>query len=88
VTGDAGENLHGGGLARVGAEQPDPQTRRLTEEIYGPLASAGGPELERYSAAEPALLRDFLRRARELQEEHIQRVRARLRARQEGDAAS
>jgi DNA-binding MarR family transcriptional regulator len=58
-----------------------PETRRLVDEIYGPLAAAGFQELDHYSEAELVLLRDFLRRARVLQEEHIERVRARLRAR-------
>jgi DNA-binding MarR family transcriptional regulator len=91
------DRLERAGLARRVTDPADrrrvlaevtPKSRRLTDEIYGPLASAGAQELERYSDAELALLRDFLRRGRSLQEEHIERVRARLRARQEGDAAS
>jgi DNA-binding MarR family transcriptional regulator len=91
------DHLEAAGLARRAADPVDrrrvlaeitPEARLLVEEIYGPLARAGAQELERYSDAELALLRDFLRRGRELQGEHIERVRARLRARQEGEAAS
>ena len=83
------DHLERAGLARRVPDPADrrrvlvettPKTRRLIEEIYGPLASAGAQELERYSDAELALLRDFLRRWRALQEEHIERMRARLRA--------
>jgi DNA-binding MarR family transcriptional regulator len=91
------DRLERAGLARRVTDPADrrrvlaeitPETSRLVEEIYAPLASAGAQELERYSEAELALLRDFLRRGRALQEEHIERVRARLRARQDEEAAS
>jgi DNA-binding MarR family transcriptional regulator len=91
------DRLERAGLARRVTDPADrrrvlveitPEARRLIDEIYAPLAGAGAEELERYSVAELGLLRDFLRRGRALQEEHIERVRARLRARQEGDADS
>jgi DNA-binding MarR family transcriptional regulator len=91
------DRLERAGLARRVADPADrrrvlaeitPEAQRLAEEIYAPLASAAATELERYSEAELALLRDFLRRGRALQEDHIERVRARLRARHGDEAAS
>jgi DNA-binding MarR family transcriptional regulator len=91
------DRLERAGLARRVADPADrrrvlaeitPEAQRLAEEIYAPLASAAATELERYSEAELALLRDFLRRGRALQEDHIERVRARLRAGHGDEAAS
>jgi len=50
--------------------------RRLIEEYYGPIGRAGLAHLDQYSDAELALLRDFLRKGRELQIEHAARIRS------------
>ncbi|MEU2081830.1 MarR family winged helix-turn-helix transcriptional regulator [Streptomyces albus] len=78
-------------LARLGylTREPDPQDRRksvvrATEEtrrgaadLYGPLAEEGAALMARYSLPELELLVDFLRRNRELQERHAERLRER-----------
>ena len=46
-----------------------PRARELAGELYGPIAQAGRRGLERYSAEELTLLRDFFRRARAFHEE-------------------
>ena len=51
--------------------------RSRSEQLYGPIGREGVASLERYSDAELALLRDFLRAARELQEQHAARIAAR-----------
>jgi DNA-binding MarR family transcriptional regulator len=56
--------------------QPTPQIAEKAGGIYGPLAEAGGHSVARYTVAELELLLDFLRRSRELQEEHLGRIRA------------
>ena len=53
-----------------------PGARHLIEAFYGPIGQEGVAELERYSDAELALLRDFLRRGRELQIRHAARIRS------------
>lgn len=53
-----------------------PRARRLATELYGPIGEAGMARLRRYSDEELALLRDFLRAGRRLQEEHAARIRA------------
>ena len=53
-----------------------PRARRLCTELYGPIGEAGMARLRRYSDVELALLRDFLRAGRRLQEEHAARIRA------------
>jgi DNA-binding MarR family transcriptional regulator len=53
-----------------------PKVLRLIEEFYGPIYREGTAELESYSEAELQLLRDFLRRGRELQVRHAARIRA------------
>jgi DNA-binding MarR family transcriptional regulator len=53
-----------------------PAVLRLIEEFYGPIYREGTAELEGYSEAELKLLRDFLRRGRELQVRHAARIRA------------
>ena len=50
--------------------------RSRSEQIYGPIGREGVASLERYSDPELALLRDFLRAARELQERHAARIAA------------
>ncbi len=54
-----------------------PKGRSRSEQIYGPIGREGVASLERYGDAELALLRDFLRAARELQEHHAARISAR-----------
>jgi DNA-binding MarR family transcriptional regulator len=80
------DRLERAGFARRVADPADrrrvlaeitPEARQKAEDIQAPLASARSGALERYSEPELTLLRDFLRRARALQEEHIERVRAR-----------
>jgi DNA-binding MarR family transcriptional regulator len=47
----------------------------LMEAIWGPIAQAGKAQLAEFSDDQLALLLDFLRRGRELQETHAGRVR-------------
>ncbi len=54
-----------------------PKGRSRSEQIYGPIGQEGVASLDRYTDAELALLRDFLRAARELQEQHAIRIAAR-----------
>lgn len=76
-------------LERVGyvTRSPDPSDRRKVvvratpdalreaQLLYDPLAEEGDREVNRYTAAELQLLLDFLRRGRELQERHLDRIR-------------
>jgi DNA-binding MarR family transcriptional regulator len=50
--------------------------RDRTAEFYGPLGAASGPLLERYGDDELELLVRFLREARGITREHIDRLRA------------
>ncbi|HEY3682628.1 MAG TPA: MarR family transcriptional regulator [Streptosporangiaceae bacterium] len=52
------------------------EARRKAWAVYGPLAEEGEKILARYTAAELAVITDFLNRSRELQEGHAARVRA------------
>ena len=52
-----------------------PKAYRRTHEIWGPVAEASGALLDSYTADELRFLRDFLRRARELQAEQLVRVK-------------
>jgi len=54
-----------------------PLARERAAELYGPIAHAGQMGLERYSADQLKLLRDFLRGARALQEERTKRLTTR-----------
>ncbi len=54
---------------------PEPIARAKAAELYGPLAEAGARVLGRYSLAELELLLGAMRRVRELQEQHLERVR-------------
>jgi DNA-binding MarR family transcriptional regulator len=65
-----------------------PATRRELQELYAPLADATMRQLEGYTTDEVGLVRDFLRDNRRLNEAHAERVRARRRFGQEGEAAS
>jgi DNA-binding MarR family transcriptional regulator len=50
---------------------------RRAAELYGPIGEAGQTGLERYTADQLALLRDFLRRSRALYEERTEHIRTR-----------
>lgn len=78
-------------LERLGhlTREPDPDDRRkvivratpkavqkVWTEIYQPLAEEGLEGLAHYTAADLALVTDFLRRGRQLYERHLTRVRA------------
>jgi DNA-binding MarR family transcriptional regulator len=65
-----------------------PAARRELEELYAPLADATIRQLEGYTTDEVSLVRDFMRDNRRLNEAHAERVRARRRFAQEGEAAS
>jgi len=52
-----------------------PLAAQRAQELYGPLADEGTRELERYSDEALVLLREFLRRERELNERHAVRMR-------------
>jgi DNA-binding MarR family transcriptional regulator len=49
---------------------------RRIEEFYGPIGRAGVAQLEQYTDAELALLRDFLQKGQQLQLEYAARVRS------------
>ena len=65
-----------------------PSARRDLQELYAPLADATMRQLEGYTTEEVSLVRDFMRDNRRLNEAHAERVRARRRFGQEGEAAS
>ncbi len=65
-----------------------PAARRELSELYAPLAEATTRQLEGYTTEEVSLVRDFMRDNRRLNEVHAERVRARRRFGQEGEAAS
>jgi DNA-binding MarR family transcriptional regulator len=65
-----------------------PAARRELEELYAPLTDATMRQLEGYTTDEVSLVRDFMRDNRRLNEAHAERVRARRRFDQEGEAAS
>ena len=50
--------------------------REQIEAFYGPIGQEGMEQLEQYSDAELAFLRDFLRKGRELQMRHAARIRS------------
>jgi DNA-binding MarR family transcriptional regulator len=68
--------------------EPDPADRRravvaltdsareMAERIYGPVGEAGVAALQRWSAAELALIADFLERGRALQLAEAERIRS------------
>ncbi len=57
-----------------------PPAKQLIEEFYGPIGREGMAQLEQYSDAELAFLRDFLRKGREMQMRHAARIRSRASA--------
>ena len=65
-----------------------PAARRELKELYAPLAAATTRQLQGYTTEEVGLVRDFMRDNRRLNEVHAERVRARRRFDQEGEAAS
>ena len=65
-----------------------PVARRELQELYAPLTDATMRQLEGYTTDEVSLVRDFMRDNRRLNEAHAERVRARRRFGQEGEAAS
>ncbi len=54
-----------------------PSVKQLIEDFYGPIGREGMAQLEQYSDAELAFLRDFLRKGREMQTRHSARIRSR-----------
>lgn len=76
-------------LARLGylTREPDVADRRKVlvratpaiaervQAIYGPIAAAGGREMERYTVEQLELLIDFHSRSRAIQDEHLHRIR-------------
>jgi DNA-binding MarR family transcriptional regulator len=65
-----------------------PAARRELQELYAPLTDVTMRQLEGYTTDEVSLVRDFMRDNRRLNEAHAERVRARRRFGQEGEAAS
>jgi DNA-binding MarR family transcriptional regulator len=65
-----------------------PAARRDLQQLYAPLTEATMRQLEGYTTDEVSLVRDFMRDNRRLNEAHTERVRARRRFDQEGEAAS
>jgi len=53
-----------------------PEAKRTSGEIYGPMADAAGALLSRYTREELLLLRDFLRRGREISTEQLARIQS------------
>lgn len=65
-----------------------PKAYRRSAEIWGPIAEHSGALLDRYTAEELTLIRDFLRRGRDMQAEHLARVKGkRSRARRSAEHA-
>lgn len=56
--------------------RPTAEPERIAVELYGPLAREGAQVTARYTIAELELLIDFLRRSRQLQDQHLTRVRS------------
>ncbi|PZS10507.1 MAG: MarR family transcriptional regulator [Solirubrobacterales bacterium] len=66
-----------------------PEARAVAWELMGePLARAAKPLLARYDDEQLALLVDFQRRSRELQERHAQWLRERLSAREQNQTGA
>ncbi len=55
--------------------EPTALAQRKAGELYGPLATEGARRMRRYTEAELRLITDFVRRSRELQEEHLARLK-------------
>jgi hypothetical protein len=67
-----------GDRRRVLVELTELADRRATE-LHGPIVEAGQTGLERYTADQLALLRNFLRRGRTLYEERTAQISCRAR---------
>jgi DNA-binding MarR family transcriptional regulator len=59
-----------------------PEARRVTWELYGPLAAAGAAIAERYDDSELELLLGFVRESRRMGEQHAATLRERARERE------
>jgi DNA-binding MarR family transcriptional regulator len=87
------DRLERAGYAR---RVPDPSDRRrvlveITEdarqaswELMGPMVESSRPKIEQYSDEQVALILDWTRFGREVQEQHAERLREMLRARKAG----
>ena len=53
-----------------------PDAQRTSNELYGPMAEAAASLLSRYSRDDLLLIRDFLRRGREMSTEQLARIQA------------
>ena len=53
-----------------------PEAQQTSNELFGPMAEAAATLLSRYTREELLLLRDFLRRGREISTEHLARIQA------------
>ncbi|HXY71333.1 MAG TPA: MarR family transcriptional regulator [Actinomycetota bacterium] len=53
-----------------------PAAQRTSNELYGPMAEAAASLLSRYSRDELLLIRDFLRRGREMSTEQLARIQS------------
>ena len=91
------DRLERAGLARRVADAADrrrvlveltDEARATTADLYAPLGQALAAQREALSGDDALVVRDFLRETRQLQETHAERIRARLPAGQEGEAAS
>ena len=65
-----------------------PRARQQLLDLFAPLVTETVRQLESYTTEQVSLVRDFMRDHRRLNEVHTERVRARRRFGQEGDAAS
>jgi DNA-binding MarR family transcriptional regulator len=65
-----------------------PGARKLLRDVFAPLIADTVRQLEGYTTDQVSLVRDFMRDHRRLNEAHTERVRARRRFDQEGEAAS
>ena len=65
-----------------------PAARQQLRDLFAPLVADTVRQLESYTTDQVSLVRDFMRDHRRLNEAHTERVRARRRFDQEGEAAS
>jgi DNA-binding MarR family transcriptional regulator len=91
------DRLERAGLARRVADAADrrrvlveltDEARATTADLYAPLGDALAGQRAALSSDDALAVRDFLRETRRLQEAHAERIRARLRGGQDGEAAS
>jgi DNA-binding MarR family transcriptional regulator len=62
--------------------EPTERAYAVTQELMGPLGDKGWPKVADYTDQQLALLVDFQRFSRELQESHVEWLRERLRERE------